>query len=274
MEGFLVFDNVKERLLTKKTLKRYFKQNNIQIATFKKVINCVKYNKQNPNSNQYKLSNDKHTGLRKSLDQNKDLKIDKVKKCCRKHCFGEYSRDFISEEQFKQFYVANNFSNTCSGCDTYFFRINQFTYGKNYPLDKIKVGRFDLYRNDKLRGTQEDELESKKIVRSLKGFKKYFKTKNLKKREKFFKKKNPSLIKGYTISERNLISDLWVSLKKNNEHKPSDLKEEELKNCIDKLPITHYCHCCKKNNLYHKYRNKIKKEKKTFTLRCLQQSTI
>jgi len=199
--------------------------------------------------------------LRKSLDQNKDLKIDKVKKCCRKHCFGEYSRDFISEEQFKQFYVANNFSNTCSGCDTYFFfRINQFTYGKNYPLDKIKVGRFDLYRNDKLIGTQEDELESKKIVRSLKGFKKYFKTKNLKKREKFFKK-NPSLIKGYTISERNLISDLWVSLKKNNEHKPSDLKEEELKNCIDKLPITHYCHCCKKNNLYHKYRNKIKKRK-------------
>jgi len=55
-----------------------------------------------------------------------------------------------------------------------FFRINQFTYGKNYPLDKIKVGRFDLYRNDKLIGTQEDELESKKIVRSLKGFKKIF----------------------------------------------------------------------------------------------------
>jgi len=65
--------------------------------------------------------------------------------------------------------------------------------GKNYPLDKIKIGRFDLYRNDKLIGTQEDELESKKIVRSLKGLKKYFKTKNLKKREKFFKK-NKSLI--------------------------------------------------------------------------------
>jgi len=52
-------------------------------------------------------------------------------------------------------------------------------------------------------------------------------------------------------------------LKKNKDasYKPINVTEDELNNYIEKLPITHYCHCCRKRNLYQKYRNTIKKQK-------------
>jgi len=75
---------------------------------------------------------------------------------------------------------------------------------------------------------------------------------------------------------KKLLNDIWLGLKKNKDasYKPINVTEDELNNYIEKLPITHYCHCCRKRNLYQKYRNTIKKQKKTSTSLSLQQSTI
>jgi len=91
-----------------------------------------------------------------------------MNKCYKKHNFGEYSRDFISQEEFMQLYVANGFTNCCSSCSTYFHRTDEFTYAKDYPKEKIRLGRFEIYRDDKLIGTYEDELASKDVVKQLK----------------------------------------------------------------------------------------------------------
>jgi len=77
-------------------------------------------------------------------------------------------------------------------------------------------------------------------------------------------KKNAFITQGYTCSYKKLLNDIWLGLKKNKDasYKPINVTEDELNNYIEKLPITHYCHCCRKRNLYQKYRNTIKKTKK------------
>jgi len=262
MEGSIVFKTSQERLASKKLMKKFYKKEEINLPNYQRLFKCTRYSKREIKHNQYTL-NTRKKALKKVLTKDKELKSEKINKCYRKHNFGEYSRDFISEEEFMQLYVANGFTNCCSSCNTYFHRINEFVYAKDYPKEKIRLGRFEVYRDEKLVGTYEDELASKDIVKQLKKYKQYFKIKSLKKKERLHKR-NPGLIEGYTMIEKTLINNIWSSLKKNNEFKPSHLREEELKAYIDKLPVTHYCHCCRKNNLYHKYRNHIKKKEEKF----------
>jgi len=187
MRGYIVFPNKKIRKVVKRDIKiclgKYSK-----VKKYKMEIKCSKYNSK-PENNQYKIGELSGNRNLKTFTETEELKGCKSSKCYKKHLFGDYSRDYISEQEFQLLYVKSEFINGCSGCNTYFFRENQFTFGKDYPKDKVKVGRYSIYRDDRLIGTKEQEEKSKEIVRQIKNFRKFYKMRNIKKKEKMIKKK-------------------------------------------------------------------------------------